>query len=123
MRRSGPAFSVMDQRKKRASHSSQRKGRLKIIARKMDSRIPLVFDLWVSRLRQCGHVTVIPYLPNLVTKDLFTERNNNDWLVSRAACVGHACPRNGHSHPATSKELECCRGPVRCLNPRLHSKD
>src|SRR6266849_4722899 len=90
MRRSGPGFSVMDQRKKRASHSSQRKGRLKIIARKMDSRIPLVFDLWVSRLRQCGHVTVIPYLPNLVTKDLFTQRKTTiGWLAVPHASVMH----------------------------------
>ena len=49
----------MDQRKKRESHSSQRKGRLKIIARKTDSRIPFGFDLWVSELRQFGHVMVI----------------------------------------------------------------
>jgi hypothetical protein len=45
MRRSEPGFSVMDQRKKREPHASQRKGRLKIIARKTVSWNPLVLDL------------------------------------------------------------------------------
>jgi hypothetical protein len=54
--RSGPGFSLMDYRKKRESDSSHRKGRMKITASKTDSRIPLVFDLCVSGLRQFGHV-------------------------------------------------------------------
>jgi len=43
--RSGPGFSLMEQRKKRESHSSHRNGRRKIINFWTDSRIPLVFDL------------------------------------------------------------------------------
>lgn len=54
MGRSGPGFSLMEQRKKRASHSSQRNARRKITVFKTDSTIPFVFDLWVSRLRQFG---------------------------------------------------------------------
>jgi hypothetical protein len=57
--RAGPGFSRKDQRRKRVSHFSQRKGRRKTAARRTDSRIPFFLERWIRGLWQLGHVMCI----------------------------------------------------------------
>ena len=51
-------LAVKDQRKNRKSHSSQRNGLTKIMARNPRSIIPLRFDWWICSLWHCGQVII-----------------------------------------------------------------